>query len=121
MRWQIVHDDDVAGGEFWGKDLLHVSAEGVAIHWAIERHRRREAADPLKFSRPDEGGGLNLAEFPRMADNSLQDATNSLFASINTLFGANNFPVPIPRELFCNRLILLPFCRVDFRRMARFS
>ena len=27
MRRQIVHDDDVAGREFWGKDLLQVNAE----------------------------------------------------------------------------------------------
>src|SRR6202048_3350020 len=46
-------------------------------------------AAAMKFPRPDEGGGSNLARFPRMAGNSLQDAANSLLGSINSLFGAN--------------------------------
>jgi hypothetical protein len=39
--------------------------------------------------------------------NSLQDAANSLLVSINSLFGAIKFPVPISRELSSNKLILL--------------
>ena len=46
MRRQIVHDDDVAGGEFGRKDLAYISAESIAIHRAIEHKRRHEAADP---------------------------------------------------------------------------
>ena len=40
------------------------------------------------------------------ADRS-QDAANSLFVSINSLFCAIKFPVPISRELYSNKLILL--------------
>jgi hypothetical protein len=37
--------------------------------------------------------------FPHPADNSLQDAANSLLVSINSLFCAIKFPVPDSREL----------------------
>ena len=61
--------------------------------------------------------------FPRPADNSLQDAANSLLVSINSLFCAIKFPVPISRELSSNKLILLrsdgpPFAkRPDFHEI----
>jgi hypothetical protein len=46
-------------------------------------------------------------EFPHPADNSLQDPANSLLVSINSLFCAIKFPVPVSRELSSNKLILL--------------
>jgi hypothetical protein len=49
---------------------------------------------------PDEGVGSILAEFTRVARNSLQDAANSMRVSKNSLFGANKFPVALtPPEL----------------------
>jgi hypothetical protein len=47
---------------------------------------------------------------------SLRDAANSLLVSINSLFGAIKFPVPISRELSSNKLILL---RSDGRLFAK--
>jgi hypothetical protein len=37
MRWQIVHDDDVAGGEFWGKDLRAGRSEEGCRHRGSQR------------------------------------------------------------------------------------
>lgn len=56
---QIVHDDDVAAAERRGELLLDIAAEGIAVHRAVENHRRGQAA-PSQAG--DEGHGLPVAE-----------------------------------------------------------
>ncbi len=55
---QVVHDDDVAGGEAGGEHLLHIGLEGGTVHGAVQDHRRGEARCPQAG---DEGGRLPVA------------------------------------------------------------
>jgi uncharacterized protein YPO0396 len=44
MHRQIVHDDDIAALERWGKALLYISKKHRPIHRAIKHERRRHPA-----------------------------------------------------------------------------
>ena len=54
---QVVHDDDVTGGQCWHQHLLHIGQEGRAVHGAVEHSGRGHAVQP---KRTDEGGGLPM-------------------------------------------------------------
>lgn len=43
MTGEIVHNDDVAGAERWGQDLLHIDFESAAVDRSVQDHRRHHA------------------------------------------------------------------------------
>ena len=54
---EVVHDDDVAGGQRRSEDLLDVGSQGHAIHGAVDRAGRRQTA---QAQAGDEGGRLPM-------------------------------------------------------------
>ena len=56
---QVVHDDDVARLERGCEDALDVSAEGLAVHGAVEQPGSRDAVEP---EGGDEGHGFPVPE-----------------------------------------------------------
>lgn len=55
---QVVHDDDIAGLEAWGENLLGVGLECSAVHRSIQHHGGAQAA---QAQAGDEGGGLPVS------------------------------------------------------------
>jgi hypothetical protein len=43
---EIVHHDDVAGGEIGNENLIYVGLKRLAIDWSIEHQRRNHAIEP---------------------------------------------------------------------------
>jgi len=43
---QVVHDDGVAGVQFRNENFLDIGAEGIAIHWAGQKHRGCNTIEP---------------------------------------------------------------------------
>lgn len=55
---QVVHDDDIAGLEAWGENLLGIGLEGGAVHRPVEHHGGAQAA---QAQAGDEGGRLPVS------------------------------------------------------------
>ena len=45
MAGQVVHDDDVAGPEFWNEELLDIGLERGRVDRPVEDERRDEAVE----------------------------------------------------------------------------
>jgi hypothetical protein len=58
VQWTVSPTRDVAGPKGWREDLPDIGEEGVAVHGAVEEHRRVEAAEPESS---DEGGRAPVA------------------------------------------------------------
>ena len=55
---QVVHDDDIAGLEAGGEDLLGIGLESGAVHRSVQHHGGAQAA---QAQASDEGGGLPMS------------------------------------------------------------
>src|ERR1700730_12336530 len=62
MRWQVVHDDDIAATEGWCEALLDVRQENGAIHRAIDHER---GDDPVMAQAGDKGGPFPMSVWHR--------------------------------------------------------
>ena len=58
MGGQIVHHDEVARDQRWHQHLLDIGQEGIAVHRAVEDHRRGQST-PAQCA--GEGGGFPVS------------------------------------------------------------
>jgi len=58
MTAQIIHDQDVAVPKFASQRLSGIAGEDIAVHRAIQHHRRNDAIEPQAG---DEGHGFPMA------------------------------------------------------------